>query len=1070
MGPSTVATVGRSSTFSVALRINKQTFNFLVDTGAAVSLVSPSMLRHIPVSVRPSAVALHTADAHPLPVLGEVTLTLTSKNLRREFQWTFIVADVFQPMLGADFLSHHRLSVDCYHGQIVDNETKLASTLVPSQENPQYITPIATIPPDVPPFVTDLLKNHASITSPWQITSHSSPIITLHVIETTCKQPIYSKPRRLAPDKLAVAQSEFEFLVKSGIARRSSSPWSSPLHMVPKSDGSWRPCGDYRQLNSVTKADRYPLPRLTDFVLQLQGTTVYSKLDLVKAYYNIPIHADDISKTAITTPFGLFEFLFLPFGLRNASQTFQRFMDTIFKDLPFAFVYVDDLLVASRNIEEHKSHLSIVLQRLSKYNLRINIQKCLFGVNKLTFLGYTVTPQGISPPRHQVEAIIDYPLPNDYAGLRRFLGMIGFYRMFIPNFATIVAPLQDLVGSTCQRNHSLIWNDHQKDALKAIKQELVNSVTLCYLNSDSQVYHLVTDASNVGLGAALHQIVNGHPQPIGFFSRKLSSAERNYSAFDKELLAAHSAVIHFQHLIDGRAVTLFTDHKPLVHAFHSPRDPKSPRQQRHLSTIAECITDVQHISGADNIVADSLSRGVNSLTLSYPDLESIATAQGEDPEVQSLKTLLTPFPLCSGRQILCDTSSEYPRPCIPQQHRRSIFECLHGMAHPGTKSSISLVASRYFWPQMKKDIKAWVRECLTCQQSKINRHNHTLPKQSLYPFHDRFQVVHLDIVGRLSPSSCIGSLYSSDAQYIVTFMDRATRWFECIPVKDITVTTIVEVFLSHWISRFGVPLILVTDQGRQFEAELFTELSKLIGFHRFRTTAYHPQSNGLLERFHRTLKAALRAHKNDWLMALPIVCLGLRCIPNENGLSPFTAVTGSDILVPAHMFDSVKMSNTQQLEAIQSLCRHMKQLDFCSLSRGLHHSQKHSTLQHQFQPGDHAWLRIDRVRKPLEAPYQGPYKILDIKGKVVRLSRPDGEPFSVALDRIKPAILPSHQFISNRQATDNNPDEQTTIQELPQSLPQPLPNPALASTSSSDVETRSGRRIKWNNNPDYFYY
>ena len=254
-----------------------------------------------------------------------------------------------------------------------------------------------------------------------------------HYIPTS-GPPLHARPRRLDGEKLKVAREEFLKMESLGIVRRSDSPWASPLHVVPKADGSWRPCGDYRRLNAITEDDRYPLPHLQDFNARLAGMQIFSTIDLVKRFHQIPLSAADVPKTAILTPFGLFKFLRMPFGLKNAAQAFQRLMDGMLRHISFAFVYLDDILIASPDPGTHKKNLRELFQLLHLNGININRKKCTFGKSEVKYLGHLVNAKGIHPLPDHVCDLKNFPPPSSKLGVQRFLGMINYYRRFVPHF------------------------------------------------------------------------------------------------------------------------------------------------------------------------------------------------------------------------------------------------------------------------------------------------------------------------------------------------------------------------------------------------------------------------------------------------------------------------------------------------------------------------------------------------------------------------------------------------------------------------------------------------------------
>ena len=302
--------------------------------------------------------------------------------------------------------------------------------------------------------------------------------------------------------------------------------------MVKKSDGSWRPCSDYRRLNNVTRPDQYPLPNICDFTNNLRGCKFFSKLELVKGYNQVPMSEANICKTAIGTPFGLFEFIYMSFGLKNAAETFQRLMDRIFRELPFVFIYLDEVLISSWNRKLHIKHLRVVLELLVQNGIVLNLDKCSFVQNKIEYLGHKITADCIVPLRCHVDALLHQPHPQDVHGLQRFLGMKNFYCRFLPGIARTLRPLTDALAGNPQ---DINWVQELQYGIVKAKSALSSAISLTHPSPSAEV-SLVTDASNTHVGAALQHKKSGGWRPLAFFFAKLSATQQRYSAFDRELL------------------------------------------------------------------------------------------------------------------------------------------------------------------------------------------------------------------------------------------------------------------------------------------------------------------------------------------------------------------------------------------------------------------------------------------------------------------------------------------------------------------------------------------------------
>jgi hypothetical protein len=728
---------------------------------------------------------------------------------------------------------------------------------------------------------------------------------------------VQSQPYVLGPAERKIESDQVDDMLRAGVIEPSSSPWSSPVVLVRKKDGSIRFCIDYRRLNKVTVRDMYPLPRLDHTLDSLAGMVWFSTMDCVSGYWQILMHPDDVEKTAFATHRGLFQFKVMPFGLVNAPMTFQRAMDVILSGLKYelCLVYLDDIIVFSRTWEEHLTNLRTVLDRIKSAGIYLKPAKCQFARRSITFLGHIVSADGVSMTTEKVKAVADFPAPKKQEDIRTFLGMVNFYRPFIRNIAALQQPLTALLKDSV----AWVWGPEQQASFDAIKLALTSEPILG-LPDYSKPFILATDASGTGIGAVLSQVNDsGSERVISYFSKPLKPAEKNYSITELEALAMVKAIEHFRPYLYGRKFTVITDHQALVY-LHTNRQPTG-RLARWQAALMDYDYDVVFRAGSKHGHADALSRFPvatisSDLVSPWPwTRDQVIDAQDQDPSINFIKdfVMYDTFPkehlqrfqvLMYKKEWLVEdgvlyrlvdnpiTASTIRQLVVPAPLRKLVLEHSHNSllgGHYGFSKMFYRIRNDFYWPGMAKDVRDYVRTCVSCNSRKMpleKQIGDLQPLQSTEPF----DIIGIDLIGPLKTTK-------EGYKYILVIQDLFSKWVEAFPIRSKTAEEVADVLLREVVCRFGAPRQILSDNGKEFLNELLTAVCKVIGSVKIFTAPYRPQTDGQVERFNKTLATTIshftNEQMNNWNQFIPFACFAYRITrQSSTHTSPFEILFG----------------------------------------------------------------------------------------------------------------------------------------------------------------------------------
>ncbi|PNF14896.1 hypothetical protein B7P43_G05140 [Cryptotermes secundus] len=798
-----------------------------------------------------------------------------------------------------------------------------------------------------------------------------------HAIPTPAINPnraINTRSYRIPEVHKEEVQRQTEQMLQDGIIAPSNSPWNSPILVVPKkADASgkkkWRIVVDFRKLNDVTIGDSFPIPVISEVLDALGNSRYFSTIDCASGFLQVPVKQEDQAKTAFSTPQGHYEYKRMPFGLKGAPSTFQRLMNSVLTGIQGikCLVYLDDIVVFGESLQIHNNKLRDVLDRMREHNLKLQPDKCEFLRKEVSYLGHIITSEGVKPDERKVEVVKNFPTPTTTQKLKGFLGLAGYYRRFIPNFSKIAKPLTELL----KKNTPYIWNEKTETAFNALKESLSTEPILQYPDF-KRPFVLTTDASNEAIGAVLSQGPIGRDLPVAYASRTLIVAERNYPTIEKELLAIVWACKYFRPYLYGRKFTIVTDHRPLTWIF-SVKDPSS-RLLRWRLKLEEYDYQVVYKKGSKNTNADALSR------------IQVAEISPDDKE-QRIE--------------------------ITQDEKQKIFQEMHEKptgGHLGMNRTYDRIKLFTSWPGMKQELEDYIRRCEICQRNKITQNKTKMPLQITTTPDVVWEKCSLDIVGPLT-------LTLEGNKYLLTFQDELSKYTIAIPIQQQDAETVAKAFVEEIVLKFGIPQTILTDQGSNFLSELFANICKLLKIKKIKTTAYHPQSNGALERTHRVLVEYLRCFiledQTNWDQWISYATFVFNTTPHTaTGFTPHELLFGRKPNVPGilqkeppevlYTYDNYVKELQSRLQSSYDLAKNNL---IAKKERSKEYHDKNVNVP-LFTVGDKVLLHDEKVRRgrslKLSPPWIGPYEVTEVEDVNVTLKLPRNRTLKVHANRLKP--------------------------------------------------------------------
>ena len=772
-----------------------------------------------------------------------------------------------------------------------------------------------------PPFLTPesiqpILKEYADVFEPLSGIPPEDRI--QHGIDLVPgARPVMKRPYRLSEAQLKEVEKQVEFALAEGWVRPSFSPWGTAIFVVAKKNGEWRMCVDYRDLNALTEHDAYPLPRIDDILHKVAKARFFSTLDLQSGYHQIQIRPKDQPKTAfrLSQPVkGIchYEWCVMPFGLKNAPPTFQRYMSLILKDCAeFCDVYMDDIIIYSQTLEEHQVHVREVMQTLRDARLKVKLPKCSFGQETVEFLGHVLNQGKIWMRPEKQKAIQEWKEPLKTAKeVRQFLGLASYYRDYVPGFASLAAPLIALT----RKRAAILWTWEVQQAFHLLKDALNKNIgRVCW---DGRLKtRVTTDASGIGLGAVLEQLHGEVWETVAVWSRVLNTCQRNYSILDKEWLAILEAVTRvWKHWLVGHQFEIHTDHAPLVQILTKKVEDLTPRQLRWLERLEPFSFTISFIRGNENKVADALSRAVP-----VPETNVIEINAPEGFTIGKEEVLKAVEKDDFYRQIMLEDSTQQQlgleerngvlftkegQLCVPRDRVMRFKLILEFHDHPfsghwSTEKTLQLLQRHYFWPSMRADVEEVVETCEACQRTQHQKKKDQAPVRFIeaqYPW----EVVTVDFVSGFAPTV-------RKHTAICVICDRFTRMMHAEPCKDhATAKETAKIMIRRLFAVHGCPRVLISDRGTQFDSELWMHFWNMLGTRVHLATTHHPQTNGLTERMNRTLIALIRKvtqqKPKEWDDQLPLLEFAYNQTPNATtGIAPFEAQQGYLPAVPTSL-------------------------------------------------------------------------------------------------------------------------------------------------------------------------